>query len=351
MLSSVDIIFMGMFAPLALALALSLILLTTSLLLVVMSAINARNPVRPLHPITPGREEKEESPGAWDGNFYASPQYGFGLEALPGFTLADVTYRDRYRSSQSGSETLDIAVALVMFRSGDEAPLPDVIGIFTVLSSGNGHNIDRFLQRRGHRKSTRALSQVRTARLGGISLRRIDMAVRLNNGALYYTAEIAGQSRGRIVTFQASSTSFERMGQMVNMLDCAATFDRHVIALHARRAHETHSDNVSTIVQLDENVTRQMLLHHVRPRYPAMARVARVQGRVVLQVLITCTGDVDAVDLVSGHPMLAAAAVDAVKQWRYQPYVINGQSFRVRTPVILSFCLDRPEKDCAHSVI
>ena len=75
------------------------------------------------------------------------------------------------------------------------------------------------------------------------------------------------------------------------------------------------------------------------PVYPTMARMARVQGPVVMQVVIDKAGAVASVRVVSGHPMLQEAARDAVQQWRYRPYLLNREPVEVETTVTVNFQL------------
>lgn len=63
------------------------------------------------------------------------------------------------------------------------------------------------------------------------------------------------------------------------------------------------------------------------------------RGSVVIKALINQTGDVESVELVSGHPMLVQAALDAVKQWKYRPYLLNGKPVSVETQVVVNFTL------------
>ena len=67
------------------------------------------------------------------------------------------------------------------------------------------------------------------------------------------------------------------------------------------------------------------LIYRVQPDYPPLARQARVQGLVVLRAMISRDGAIEDLQVLSGHPMLAQAAVEAVRQWRYRPYVLNGE--------------------------
>jgi protein TonB len=81
------------------------------------------------------------------------------------------------------------------------------------------------------------------------------------------------------------------------------------------------------------------LVYRVQPDYPALARQVRVQGRVVLRAMISREGAIENLQVLSGHPMLVQAAVDAVRQWRYRPYVLNGEAVEVETQVTVNFVL------------
>jgi len=78
----------------------------------------------------------------------------------------------------------------------------------------------------------------------------------------------------------------------------------------------------------------------VPPLYPPLAKAARVQGVVILQALIGKDGSVESLEVISGHPMLIGAAMDAVKQWRYKPTFVNGSPVQLRTTVKVTFTLD-----------
>ncbi|MBI2678979.1 MAG: energy transducer TonB [Candidatus Koribacter versatilis] len=82
-----------------------------------------------------------------------------------------------------------------------------------------------------------------------------------------------------------------------------------------------------------------MITHRVDPVYPPLARQTHVQGEVVLRATISKDGRIEAVQLLSGHPLLAAAAVNAVSQWRFRPYVLNGSPVEVEAQVIVNFTL------------
>jgi len=92
-------------------------------------------------------------------------------------------------------------------------------------------------------------------------------------------------------------------------------------------------------VRVSAGVTSGLLIKRVQPNYPPLARQARIQGTVVLQAQISKTGDIENLQLISGHPMLAPAAIEAVKQWKYKPYLLNGEPVEVETQVQVNFTL------------
>jgi TonB family protein len=96
-------------------------------------------------------------------------------------------------------------------------------------------------------------------------------------------------------------------------------------------------------VRVSSGVTESNILEKVDPVYPPIAKTARIQGSVVLAVEIDKEGAVTSVQVMRGHPMLVTAATDAVKQWRYRPYKLNGEPVAVRTEVTVNFQLGAPD--------
>lgn len=92
-------------------------------------------------------------------------------------------------------------------------------------------------------------------------------------------------------------------------------------------------------VRVSQGVTQGLILKKVNPTYPPLARQARIQGQVVLQAEISKDGSIENLRLISGHPMLAPSAIEAVRQWRYKPYVLNGEPVEVETQITVNFTL------------
>jgi protein TonB len=81
------------------------------------------------------------------------------------------------------------------------------------------------------------------------------------------------------------------------------------------------------------------LIRRVQPVYPPLARSGRVQGSVVLSALISKAGTMENLRVLAGHPMLVAAAIEAVSQWRYRPYILNAEPIAVETQITVTFSL------------
>jgi len=89
--------------------------------------------------------------------------------------------------------------------------------------------------------------------------------------------------------------------------------------------------------RVSQGVAQAGLVFKVDPEYPPVARLARIQGSVVLHAIIGKDGTVQQLQVVSGNPLLAAPALNAVKNWRYRPYLVDGQAVEVETTVTVNF--------------
>ncbi len=96
-----------------------------------------------------------------------------------------------------------------------------------------------------------------------------------------------------------------------------------------------------TPVRVPSTIVAGLLVQKTIPVYPPIARAARIQGTVVLEATISRAGTIDNLRVDSGPPMLQQAALDAVKTWRYRPYLLNGEPVEVETTVNVVFTLDR----------
>jgi protein TonB len=93
-------------------------------------------------------------------------------------------------------------------------------------------------------------------------------------------------------------------------------------------------------VSVSTESAQNNLIESPGPVYPPLAKQARIQDRVKLQVVISKTGTITSVKLVSGHPFLAPSAIEAVKQWHYRPFIREGRPVAVTTEVEVPFTLE-----------
>ena len=97
------------------------------------------------------------------------------------------------------------------------------------------------------------------------------------------------------------------------------------------------------------NVAQASLMYQVAPVYPPLAKSAHVSGTVLLHCVIGTDGTVQNLEYISGPPLLMKSAMDAVRQWRYKPTLINGMAVRVDTTVSVVFALGgSPTSDATH---
>lgn len=85
------------------------------------------------------------------------------------------------------------------------------------------------------------------------------------------------------------------------------------------------------------HLSEAQLVNRVEPMYPHVAAIAGIQGQVKLHAIIARDGSIQSLNAISGHPLLVRAALDAVGQWRYRPYYLNGEAVEVETFITVNF--------------
>ena len=93
------------------------------------------------------------------------------------------------------------------------------------------------------------------------------------------------------------------------------------------------------LLRVSQGVMEGLVLKRVTPRYPTQALQMRIQGSVQLQATISKTGDIENLKVVSGDGVLGRAAVEAVRQWKYKPYYLNGDPVQIETQILVNFRL------------
>jgi protein TonB len=112
-------------------------------------------------------------------------------------------------------------------------------------------------------------------------------------------------------------------------------------AVNGTQVRRASSVEPAGALELSPEVAEGSLLYRVEPEYPEEARRQQIQGSVVLDVRIDRDGAIQEVKLLSGQPLLAEAAIAAVKQWRLKPRTLQGHPVEMQTRVILNFRMPR----------
>jgi TonB family protein len=148
------------------------------------------------------------------------------------------------------------------------------------------------------------------------------------------TADTSSSSDSDASTIEASKSASQTAKQdtMANHSNGNPTF----VAASLPASTATKS---ADLLDVPEDYADDQVIHRVHPGYPKQARLKKLQGTVVLQAIVNKQGKVDSLQLISGDPLLAQAAADAVKQWRYKPYSHEGEPTDFQTRVTVDFRL------------
>ncbi len=194
-----------------------------------------------------------------------------------------------------------------------------------------------------------------TVDYGGRHFFRSDYKVLTSDGIPLYLAYVYTEFRGYFIGETMASASPEGLDEAANSLQnisfqedqanpkCVMSGDKNSnsggVIGGVLSSKPSTSQDFAQRVRVSSGVSTGLLVTKVQPQYPDDAKRARVQGQVVLQALIDKNGDVEKLTLVSGHPLLVPAAIEAVKQWKYKPYLLNGEPVKVETQIVVNFQL------------
>lgn len=171
---------------------------------------------------------------------------------------------------------------------------------------------------------------------GGKPFFRSDYKRSWHGRDMSYLAFVYTKFRGHFIGENVIAGSEEELDEDANSLQGISLQEDQV---NSKCVMLSSSIDLPQRVRVSQGVSTGLLVNKVQPQYPDDAKQARIQGLVVLQAEIDRNGDVKELTLVSGHPMLAPAAIEAVKQWKYKPYLLNGQPIAVETQISVNFQL------------
>jgi len=93
----------------------------------------------------------------------------------------------------------------------------------------------------------------------------------------------------------------------------------------------------ATTLRVSQGVSQGLVIKRVQPKYPSSALAIHAEGAVQIEATVDKQGNVTNVKVLSGQAVLARAALEAVRQWRYKPYYLNGQPVEIQTQITVNF--------------
>ena len=126
-----------------------------------------------------------------------------------------------------------------------------------------------------------------------------------------------------------------------NFISGADPLERIIGSTIPPRVPSAQQPDTEKPLRIPSSVSQSQILYGPKPIYPHLALTARVEGTVRLQAVISREGRIEELRVLSGSPLLAGAALDAVRQWRYRPLLLNGQPVEIITEISVVFTLRR----------
>ncbi len=178
---------------------------------------------------------------------------------------------------------------------------------------------------------------------------RVDYKQSISNGVALYIGYAYTKFGGYFIGVTVAATSPERLNEAADSLkgisfqrdspssSCVVGPNDGPLMGVIGSVRSSASGASASRVRVSQGVSQALLVKRVEPVYPEAARQSHLEGTVVLDTKIDVDGNVEDVTVISGPPLLVPAAVDAVKQWKYKPYTLDGKPAKIETPTVLTF--------------
>jgi TonB family protein len=293
--------------------------------------------------------------GSIQDNLYANECFGFSLPLPAGWQLsAKVVSADGKAKHAAGQ------LILLLLDQHKEGSSGNRIILTARDASSSAPAAEDFVSKSVHsvvdadREHRQIVKDTYSVDYGGKTFSRADYKQTTGSGGTLYDAFVYTKFRGYYIGETVMAGSPEELDQSANSLQhisfqvdaknskCVMTGNNNPNTggiINSKPGTPPPDSGQAQRVSIAEKVSTGLLIKKVAPRYPDDAKQARVQGQVVLQAEIDKNGDIQNLALISGHPMLAPAAMEAVKKWKYKPYTLNGEPVEVETLVTVNFTL------------
>jgi len=297
--------------------------------------------------------------GSITNNVYTNECLGISLPIPDGWLLnKQLVVADGKARHMPGGE-----LALLVLDHHKEGAFGNRIAVTAHDANGSVLSVRDFISNNAHRQVNldpehrEILKDTYSVDYGGKHFSRADYKQSLPNGGALYQSFVYTKFRGYFIGETLVAASPEELDQAANSLQHIAFQDDEQNPKCVMRGDDSSNSGIIVgvissksntpqptsglpqRVRISQDVSKSLLIKKVPAQYPPLAQQAQIQGRVALDVVINKEGHVQDIMLISGHPMLAPAAINAVKQWEYKPYLVNGQPVEVETQVVVIFDL------------
>jgi TonB family protein len=291
--------------------------------------------------------------GAIAESTYSNECFGLSMPIPDGWQSNELGASGKARHLPGGG------IALLMIGHPREGSIPDTVILTARDAKGSAPTVQEFVSTTVHaqvnadKEHRELLHDASLVEYSGQHFFRADYKLSMNGRQMYsafaYTkfrgfylgaTVVAGSPAGLEESVQSlQHISFREDAPNSSCVMKGDDPSTGIVAGVISSAPHISTSGQSQPIRVSQKVSQALLLKTVPPVYPDEARYGRIQGQVVLQVQIDKDGEVQQATLVSGHPLLAPAAIQAVKQWKYKPYTLEGQALAVETRVTVNFAL------------
>lgn len=263
--------------------------------------------------------------------------------------LATTLMREHTEEQNGSSDSLVLAAVYVP----QKKPLSLSSPFFTLFALHHLHPdctkfLDAMALQLQKQEKTRITSAKQAFSVAGRDYYRTDFE---QKGVLNRRAFICTAVKDYVLIWNAGARDEKGVQAVVSTLDAITSIETAGQPARPREAAETQSSGASgetspspkiatpVRVRIASGVSQGLIVKKVPPTYPAEARAAYIQGTVILKAEISKEGDIVNLELLSGPIELAGSAVDAVRRWKYRPYLFNGEPVKVDTQIQVNYQL------------
>lgn len=291
------------------------------------------------------KEEEHHQPplGSFKDEKYSNDFFGFEYRLSSDWVRE--TQAMRKRVSASG-QSPDVYVLLAAVHIPQKtAPLEADSSFVLSAIESNGRNCEQYLTALADSVRSRKEAQEKGTSvplsIGGHDFRRADFNFRESPS---HRSFLCAQSKQYLLQWNIAGLSMSAVESVISTLNGIVTVQPKLSAsvsapTDSNVKAETQNNTQIVRVRIAQGISQGLIVKKVPPVYPEQAKYARIQGTVLLSAIINKSGDVADLEVLDGPIELVVSAVNAVRQWKYRPYILNQQPVEVNTQITVNYVL------------